>query len=238
MSKIIDSLVQASLDSKDFAGLLLARFHFDSPIGTLRFTNAQQSIYWDEEGTGEVEYIGLGNLAQVNPVPETSELSNSSMGFSLSGIPNNTITGIFDKSLYQNKPCYLWYGTLDKETFAVQGGQTGPILIFAGLMDFATFSFGQNAAINLVATSRLADWERPRGGRFNESYQRTYVDPTDNGFRYVKPLQSKEIRWAGQSAADPGGGDWANSGTEPGSAPGPQPSGPAGDPVPGGQLLQ
>lgn len=220
MSKTIDSLVQGQIDSKDFVGVMLARFHWDSASphnGPLRFCNAQQSVYWDEAGTGEQEYLGLGNMAQVAAVPETTELSSIQMQFTLSGIPNNLITGIFDKSAYQNKPCYVWYALLDKQTFAVEGGQTGPILVFAGLMDFCSFEFGQTASISLIASSRLADWERPRGGRYNESHQRTYVDPTDSGFRFVKPLQAKEIRWGGATAADPGGGDWASGGGSGGS---------------------
>ena len=214
MSKIIDSLVQNEIDSKDFAAVVLARFHWDSGSphnGPLRFTNAYQSIWWDEDGLGEEEYLGFGELAQINTIPETNELSSIQMQFSLSGIPNNLVTGVFDKSAYQNKPCYVWYALLDKQTFAVQGGQNGPILVFAGLMDYCNFEFGQTATISLTASSRLADWERPRGGRYNDSYQRTYVDPQDAGFSYVKPLQSKEIRWAGKSAADPGGNDWSGS---------------------------
>lgn len=220
MSKVIDSLVQSELDSKDFVAVMLAKFDFvpDTPhLGPFRFCNAYQTIYWDEEGTGEVAYTGLGNLAGVAVVPETNELSNITMQFTLSGIPSNLITGIFDRTAYQNRACYLWYGLLDKQTFAVQGGQTGPVLIFAGLMDYCTFEFGKTASISLTASSRLADWERPRGGRYNESYQRTYVDSTDSGFKYVKPLQSKEIRWAGRNAADPGDGDWASGSSSTGT---------------------
>ena len=209
MSKIIDSLVQSDIDSKNFAAIILARFHFTVPSpGTLRYCNAYQPIYWDEDGGGEVEYFGLGNLAGLQPISETNELSAQTMQFTLSGIPNNTITGIFNKSAYQNKPVYVWYGLLDKQTFAIRGGQTGPILIFAGLMDYCTFEFGSTATINLTASSRLADWERARGGRYNDPYQRRYVDPYDSGFKYVLPLQAKEIQWGGTTVMDPGGGDW------------------------------
>ena len=122
MSKIIDSLVQTDLDSKSFVGVLLARFHFSSPVGTWRYSNAYQSIYWDEAGIGELEYQGVGNFASIQPVPETNDLSAQSMQFSLSGVPNEAITAVFNKSAYQNKPVYLWYGVLDKQTFAVRGG--------------------------------------------------------------------------------------------------------------------
>ena len=215
MSKVIDSLVQNEIDSKDFAAVVLGKFDWvpDSPHnGPFRFCTAYQNIYWDEAGAGEQIYYGLGNLASIDAVPETNELASINMQFSLSGIPADIITAAFDKSAYQNRPCYVWYGLLDKQTFAVQGGQDGPVLVFAGLMDYCAFEFGETASISLTASSRLANWELPRGGRYNNSYQRTYVDSTDSGFSYVKALQAKEIRWAGRTASDPGGGDWASGG--------------------------
>lgn len=216
MSKVIDSIVQNEIDGKDFVGVVLARLHWDTDTpynGPLRLCNAYQNIYWDEAGTGEEEYIGLGHMAQLSPVPESNELAAQQLQLTLSGIPSYLITDIFAKDAYQNNPCYIWYGLLDKQTYAVQGGQNGPVLIFAGLMDYCTFEFGQQATIQLTVSSRLTDWERPRGGRYNDSHQRNYVDPTDSGFKYVVPLQSKEIRFGGASAADPGGGDWAGFGS-------------------------
>ena len=200
MSKIIDSLVQASIDSGKLAGVILAQLHF-SPI--LRYCNAYQSIYWDEAGGGELEYTGLGNLASLSILSETSELAAQTIQLTLSGVPNSSITDIFSNE-YIGKPCFLWYATLDKDTYAVEGGQNGPILIFAGNMDYGNIEFGDTATIILNVTSRLADWERPRGGRFNQAYQQRHVDPTDDGFRYVKALQNKPISWGGITVVDPG----------------------------------
>lgn len=211
MSKIIDSLVQASIDSKDFSGVLLVKLDFDRSEGPYRYTNAYQTVYWDEDGGGEEEYLGLGNLGSISSLVETSELSSQTIQLSISGIPQDSINSTFDKTLYQNRPVFIWYGLLDKDTLAVESGTNGPILIYAGLMDYCTFEFGKNASISLIASSRLADWERPRGGRFNAAYQRTYVDPTDSGFKYVVPLQNKDIRWAGTSVGDSGSADWPTS---------------------------
>lgn len=212
MSKIIDSLVQSALDSNNFSGVILARLHF-SP--EQRYCNAAQSIYWDEAGTGEEEYIGLGNLANMSVLNESSEIGAVTVQLSISGIPNNTITDIFSDE-YIGQPIYIWYATIDPDTLAVQGGQSGPVLIFAGRMDYGTFDFGQTATITVNATSRLADWERPRGGRFNHAYQQRHVDPTDLGFRYVLPLQDKPISWGGVTISDPGsGGDIGPGGGRP-----------------------
>lgn len=202
MSKIIDSLVQTSIDSKNYAGVILARLHF-SPI--VRYANTYQPIYWDE-GTpvGEVPYLGLGNLAGISVLPETNELGSQTIQLTLSGIPASAITEAFSDE-YLGKPVFIWYATLDKDTYAVEGGQTGPVLVFAGRMDFASLEFGDTCTITVNATSRLADWDRPRGGRFNHTYQTRHVDINDTGFKYVQALQNRAISWGSVSLEDAGG---------------------------------
>ena len=205
MSKIIESLVQSSIDSKNYVGVILVKLHF-SPIR--RYTGAYQSVYWDE-GSGEVEYEGTGGLSSLNVLTETNELGSQSIQLVLSGIDNDTITDIFSDE-YIGKPAYIWYGTLNKDTYAIEGGPSGPVLIFAGRMDYGVIEFGETATISLNVTSRLADWERSRGGRFNHSYQVNHVDPTDRGFEYMQALQNAEItwgRWTGLSDAA-GGDSW------------------------------
>lgn len=201
MIKSVNATVQASLDSESLAGVVLAKLDF-SPV--VRYTNAYQSIYWDE-GAGEVEYIGLGNFASMSVLNETSELGATTIQLTLSGIPNASITDIFSNE-YIGKPLHVWYATLNKDTYAVEGGQAGPVLMFAGRMDFGNIEFGETATITVNATSRLADWERPRGGRFNHAYQTRHVDANDLGFKHVQGLQDKIIGWGGVTVGDPGGG--------------------------------
>jgi hypothetical protein len=205
MSKSINATVQSSIDSKNYAGIILCRMHFNPVI---RYCNSVQSIYWDEAGTGEKEYVGVGNLAGLSVLTETSELSAVTIQLTLSGVPNASITDVFSDE-YSGQPVYLWYGTLNPNTYAIEGGQNGPVLAFAGQMDYCNVEFGETATITLNATSRLADWDRPRGGRFNQGYQKKYVDPTDTGFRFVNALQTVELAWGGSSIFDP---TWDGSG--------------------------
>jgi len=202
--KTIDSGVQTDIDSNRFAGVILARLHFDAPVGIQRFSQSAQSVYWDEDGGGDVKYLGVGNLSQITLLPESGELQSHTIQLSLSGIPNQIIDDVLGTT-YMGKPVFLWYALLDTLTYAVEGGESGPVLVFAGLMDFATIKFGEISDITINATSRLADWGRVRGGRFNDSYQRTHVDPNDSGFEYVKALQDKTISWGGITLGDPGG---------------------------------
>ena len=201
--KTINSLVQASLDSKSFSGVILARLHFSS-TEIYRYNTSYQSIYWDEDGNGDKEYLGVGNLASVSVLTESNELAAQTIQLTLSGIPNDSINNVLSDK-YIGNPCYLWYATLDPTTYAVEGGQTGPILMFAGRMDYGAIEFGETASIIVNVTNRLADWELPRGGRFNDGYQRQRVDDTDNAFKYVQGLQNKDINWGAISNVDPGG---------------------------------
>ena len=200
MSKSINSTVESIISTRNFPGVLLCKLYF-TPV--LRYSNSYQSIYWDESGSGEVEYVGLGNLASISTLGETSELAAQTIELKLSGIPASIITDVFSTE-YIGKPVYLWYGVLDPDTYAVEQGQDGPVLIFAGRMDFADIEFGKTCEITIHATNRLADWERARGGRFNESYQRHYIDPTDDAFNYVQAMQNKPITWGAFTASDPG----------------------------------
>lgn len=210
MSKAIDGIVQNTINTKEFSGVILARLEF-STGGFHRYCNAYQTVYWEETaGFGEQAYIGLGNLAGISTLTETTDLSAQTIQLTLSGIPNSTITDIFSTN-YIGKPVYLWYATIDKETYAVEhdgdDADSGPVLIFSGLMDFGTVEFGETATITVNATHRLADWERPRGGRFNREYQLRYIDEFDRGFKYVKELQNKPISWGGETVAAPGNDD-------------------------------
>jgi hypothetical protein len=202
MSKVIDSLVQTTLDSGSMTGVILTRLHFNT---IYRYTNAYQSIYWDEEGSGEVEYVGTGNLGQISVLTETNEIAAQTIQVGLSGIPAQHITDIFSND-YIGQPLYIWYATLDRDTYAVEGGQYGPILLFAGRMDFGNIEFGNTATVVINATSRLADWERARGGRFNHAHQKYHVDPTDSGMRYIETIQNLPISWGGLSPSDPSQG--------------------------------
>lgn len=202
MSKSIDALVQASIDSKNYTGVVLARLELLGSDGYLRLANTYQTIYWDEGSPlGEMPYLGIGELGQISVLPETSELTSSTIQLTLTGIPNSVLADGFSDD-YRNQPVYIWYATLDRDTYAVEGGQTGPVLAFAGMMDYATIEFGKTATVTITATQRLTDWERPRGGTFNHHYQQTYVDSKDTGFKLVLQLQNKEISWGQYSLTD------------------------------------
>lgn len=209
MAKTVHATVQAAIDSKNYTGVVLCRMHFDTPTGIIRLCNAFQSIYWDE-GSGEVEYTGAGDLASISAAPETNELGAQTIQLTLGGIPSDAITQAFSAE-YAGNPLYLWYATLNPYTYAVHADS--PILIFAGMMDYANIEFGETSTVTLNATSRLADWERPTGGRYNASYQQAYVDSTDDGMKDMIALQNKAIAWGTFNMRDKDNYDSNSGGT-------------------------
>lgn len=229
MSRVIDDLVKAVLDNNsNIPYTILVRAELrDSAISIppwndniLRFTMSGHSIYWDELGTGDVEYIGAGNFLQISQVEEGTELQAYGLNITLSGIPIvPELVPEIKNARYKNGRLSVYLAVLDSNYNIVHDGvaQTGPILLFSGRMDTMQINLGKEASINVTAVSRMADWERPRGGRFNSANQNRYYDfslpkhadkplwtqgTRDKGFDYVESIRYKEIYWGGKG---PGG---------------------------------
>ena len=152
MAKNINAIIQSLIDQKNFAGTLLVKMYFDPSI---RYCSAYQSVYWDEPAGieespgGEVEYEGMGKWGSISSMPESMELSSQQIQLSLSGIPAGALTDALGTE-YQGKPVYIWYALTD-ENYTVQDN---PVLVFAGLMDYANIVFGELCDITLNCTPR------------------------------------------------------------------------------------
>jgi len=210
MSKILSTAVETLIESGDIATCMLARLHFSNSTYPSRYANAGQDIYWDEAGAGEEVYQAVGNLGSIEALAETDELQLQTIQLTLTGIKPETINHAMFAN-HAGNPAFIWRAILDKDTFAVIGD---PVLMFAGRMDFLTISLGETAAVSIQVISRLSDWEKTKGGRFNTAYQITYVDPTDQGFQYLPSLVNKNLtwgdapKWTGGSGG--GGGTFGN----------------------------
>ena len=218
MSRTIDAAVEALLGNTNIPIAVLARLEFDSPVGTKRYSNTGTNVYWDEDGVGGKEtYVGVGNIATMSTSQESVELQSYSMQLTISGIDGQTVQDLLENQYYRNRPAYIWIALLDEDYNVVSDGaeDSGPILFFAGRMDYTDITMGEQATLTLNITSRLSDWERARGGRFNHHTQKYYVDATDRGFEYVLDLQNKSLVWGAADLRN------ATVPTAPGSPPGP-----------------
>lgn len=192
MSRGIDvtTLEEIQKDSNTLA--LLA--HFDFSYYNFYGAFVEHHVYLTNTGNnilyGGNTYVGAGNLVTISAVEEGTELRSYDMNFSLTGIAPQYLVPVL-KMRYQNNPVELSLATLGST------GVTGtPVTIYRGRMQNATFTLaGGEATVSIETSSRLADWERPNGGRFTHNYQKSYVDSTDRGFEYVNQIREIEILW-------------------------------------------
>lgn len=220
MSRIIDNIVKAVLDNDgNIPYTILIRAQFRNldialptfPDGAVRFNLSGTSVYWNEEGIGDKEYLGAGNLISIAQIEEGTALQDYTIQVSLSGIPvDDELVPAIKNAKYKNGRLIIYLAILDEEHNVIydQDEQKGPVVLFAGRMDTMKVSLGKEATISVTAASRLSDWERTRGGRYNSATQNRYYDfnllsvehpwyqaTQDKGFDYVESLKNKEVWW-------------------------------------------
>jgi len=217
----MDSIIESVLNDDSnipYTVLVRAEFHDGTTISpwgdnVFRVNLSGQSVYWDELGTGEKEYIGTGELVSLSSFEEGIELQNYNLNLSISGIPSDP--GLIEdvkNAKYKNGSLIIYLALLDRN-YSVKfdtNEEDGPVVLFAGRMDTMQLSVGESAQIDIQTSSRLADWERTRGGRYNRQTQGRYydlsLDPTDpfyrpnrdKGFDYVESLATLELMWGGR----------------------------------------
>jgi hypothetical protein len=216
MSRDIHPDVLASLEEDNLQYVMLVKMRFNEGGANtyLRLNSSAISVYWDE-GSGDEEYQGVGNLGRIETAEEGLAVQSYSIRLTLSGIDPSYIVKAAEVQ-YKNQPIIIYLANLNVDN-TVKGD---PLVFFAGRMDTMDIQVGREASISVTANSRLSDWERPRGGRYNHYTQKAYYAflhnygttgaynstkvPLDEGFVYVDQIQGKEVVWG---RGEGGGGD-------------------------------
>lgn len=225
MSRDIHQDVLTSLEEDNLQYVMLVKMRFNEEGSTtyLRVNSSAISVYWDE-GAGDEEYQGVGNLGKIESAEEGLVVQNYSIKLSLTGIDPAYILKAVNVE-YKNQPIIIYLANLNIDN-TVKGD---PIVFFAGRMDTMEIRLGKEASMSITCNSRLSDWERARGGRYNHYTQEAYYAflhaydnigaytttkvPLDHGFIYIDQVQGKEIIWGrGNGGVDnirdiPPGGD-------------------------------
>ena len=245
----MDAVIESILDNNSnipYTVLVRAEFQSGTTIApwgdnVFRVNLSGQSVYWNELGAGDKEYIGTGDLISVSSFEEGIELQNYTLNLSISGLP--TDPGLIQDvktAKYKNGSIVIYLALLNSNYDVLSDGteQDGPVVLFAGRMDTMDISVGDTATINIQTSSRLADWERTRGGRYNRQTQGRYydlsLDPSDpfyivgrdEGFDYVESLRQLDLQWGGRvrlGAGYDGGGGRDRPGSSP-NGPGTSPN--------------
>ena len=141
---------------------------------------------------GGQTYTGLGDLAGVTPVRESSDIVANGVQFQLSGIPGALISTALG-SVRWNKTAKLWLGMLNGSGALI----ADPYLLFSGFTDVPSIEeAGDTARLTLSAESRLVDLKRARVRTYTPEDQ--HIDyPDDQGFDFVAGLQDAQITFGG-----------------------------------------
>lgn len=163
---------------------------------------------WNGIGTltyGGKNYIGAGNLLQVQPVSESAELRANGTSVSLSGI-NNTLVQLAKDEDYQGRELVVKLGAMDENNDVI----ADPVIMFSGFMDTMVLTeSGDTSSIKIDVENKLIQMERASVRRYTDNDQK--IDyPDDNGFSFVAKIQDREINWGKNNNG--GGGTYGTGG--------------------------
>ena len=168
--------------------MLLALFEFDS--GPVRITTAPYDVPYDLRADGEAElWLTTLGMGTVSGVEEGTETQSYGITCKLSGIPQEAISLALQENP-QGRQAFFWLAFLDADHAIIPG----PVLIFAGRMDTMPLEVGSTAELTLSVESRLADWDRIRGGRYTDAEQQRR-SPGDRFFQFTAQAVDKELTW-------------------------------------------
>lgn len=135
-------------------------------------------------------WTGVGTLAAVSTIEETTEVAAKQVTVSLSGVLAENISLVLGAAK-QGRNGKVWLGFLDSNGSLI----ADPYLAFSGILDVPVIEdAGETATISITYESKLVALERPRERRYtHEDQQIDY--PTDLGLAYVNSIQDAQITW-------------------------------------------
>jgi hypothetical protein len=152
-------------------------------------------------------YTGLGQLVGIGPIKESADLSADKLDFSLSHVPNSTMSTTLTQT-YHGRSASLYVGYLN-DSLALVGT---PHLLWEGRMDSLKVRSEEGGSIiNLVCENRLMLWNKASGWLWTHEHQREF-DPDDLIFDQVSSLVNKVAKWGeetvttGRTGGPPGRG--------------------------------
>lgn len=181
--RAIDVATLAAMTLPNVRMALLAELHFTSGV-TYAWTGAGQFSY------GGNTYYGLGTLASVSPIQESSDVRSDGIVLGLSGIDPTMISEVLTE-VQQGLPCILSVGFFDDNTNLIGT----PVIAFSGFMDQPQISEGTDTCtVTIACENRMAQLQMPRERRYTDQEQRRDY-PNDAGFMYVNAIQNWNSTW-------------------------------------------
>jgi hypothetical protein len=135
-------------------------------------------------------WTGLGWLAKISAIPQTTKIQAQSVTFSLSGIPSELVSDAVGQVRMTGT------GTVFLGFFDSSGALIGdPIQLFAGALDVPTLDdSGETSIISITAENPLLTLNEAPNRQFDDLDQQIYV-PGDLGFSFVDALANLQLLW-------------------------------------------
>jgi hypothetical protein len=135
-------------------------------------------------------FIGLGWLAKVSAVPQTTKVQAQNITLSLSGIPSELVLDAINQVRITGTAT-LWLGFLDTNGNLI----LDPNQVFGGALDVPTCSdMGDTCEILITCENPLLSLNLAPERRFNDTDQQI-IHPGDLGFSFVQALANQNLFW-------------------------------------------
>jgi hypothetical protein len=183
VSRNIDASLTDVYSALGFRPLLLAQLTFRT--ATRYVWSGVGSLVW-----GGNTYLGLGSLASVGSVQESTEIKADGTSVSLSGIdPVYLAEAMGD--IQQGQPAKIWTAALDDS-----GAVIMPYLYFSGVIDKPQVVVsGETATIALALESKMINHGRASQRKYTAADQHAFGYPDDLGFNWVEALNDASFKW-------------------------------------------
>jgi hypothetical protein len=173
---------------------------FDSDrVGLIYFVEVQFESGWFRANSsprnitimGNV-YQGVGNLGGIGESAATTGTAATATKLTLQGIPLS-FAGLVVEENSRNRPVNCFVLLVD-EAEQPLSGFGDPYKFFAGLSDQMTMQVSQFISVQLSASSKLINWNKPVSSRYTHEDQQSKF-PLDNGFKFVNSLATTKLQW-------------------------------------------
>lgn len=184
MSRDIGTTISALVQTGHLEPVIFTELAW--PSGTVRMWTGVGPFDW-----GGNTYTGAGNLAGVSPIEESSDGRANGITLSLSGIPTDLVSAMFEHM--QGRSAKVWLGFLNSSGALIQNP---PYQIFRGKMDVPGIEYtGKTATISISIENQMIILQQASARRWTHEDQQER-HPGDLGFEYVAAInQDRPINW-------------------------------------------
>lgn len=190
MPRSLTAEMEAAIAEKVIRPFLAVDLEFDS--GNSRGSTLPFNVFIDG-----AEFLGAGKIGEISAAQEGTSTGAARISVSLSGVDNSLIA-IALAEKYQGRRGTVYYGLLDEDHNVIPD----PIIVFRGRMDTMPIEMDKTSKITVNIESRMADWDRPRGGRLTDEEQKRR-HPGDRFLEFVAATVEAELVWGSGGTSQP-----------------------------------